>query len=740
MTHDGESLNVDGSEFVVDDQFEHQLAPCPKLVLSGQRDEDAGSHRIARVLVEQLRDGMEGTGQLKYARPNGRWLDVKANQKIEFSMDTDSHSYAIWVEPEGTNRLGVRFEVAKGAIEKLLERTVSFPVGAQLKGQLLNEQTAEPIEGGTICWFDSDQRCVASDGTFPLLNVGADKQGNFEIAVPREDGVIGVVGGIKGFQSLKNFSLMKFAKESVRTRFMQSISEASLADGLSVEFRLEPSLTAKIKVLRPDGLPAGQAVVSGNAVQIRPTGPSRLAAFPETITLEADDDGNVLLSDWYSSAIHVASARGELASEKEIGIGFSQGKQHPFVDARLAKYPTRFESFSSDGLWQGNVTVPLPVPLESTNAGQKPEILILQLRNGSTILGEVVDERGKGMADLKVSAVSHETVFHTTSNGRQVWTTRTRDDGKFRIVGVTPLRDYEITLGNRNVKLLTGVVSLDGKSSLLPNAVFKLPRVECVDMRMLDESFPEISIAGMKQAEAVEVVRRYLERQLQRIPEIPIRFKDTTGRSGGDPVPAFLDRLVEKVLPICKKTAALAPGSKAELQLLNYLQLITNLEPHAYPGAGVKQTRDFMLDRILRHYNEDPVVQPLLLRIAQRGDKWQRLMEDAKSQETQQFAGEQFVGRKLDQLIANTARNDPFDRFGRDWAQLKPMLKPLGGIIKNNKRTDRIDRFRSRVEEWRKWAHKTMKGLPKAEAASAALKVDRLFKELDAWVEEHSNR
>ncbi len=703
------------------DGFEIGLQPCFVLKLSGRNEATGKFEKISRIMVPSSHVKPQDVSP---SNPNVYVVDFPAAVDVETSLQSMSNGVDIWVEPEDDALMGFRFHVDSIGTEGELEKTILFRPGKLLKGKVASVVDGEPIPGVHLEWTGADRNNWALDSDFPKFNVQTEEDGSYAIAVPDSDGSLAVIGGVDGFRSVDSWKWIHdplFADSA--KRLSRVIKKGALDARTTIDFQLEPSSEVRFLVLRPNGQPEPNAIISAKVGDANSTAFPRIPNRRETLT--TDVDGKAMLDNWYNQA-------GLLAWTQKF-FAAPDAQQNPRLIEGMASagYPTIVEAFSNSGMLQGSAVIPPP------EIGSSDPIEVeIKLMESAAILGKVVDQDGQPMNDLKVTLTLGTNAY---GYGSQTWETKTRVDGYFKATGLLPGNDYLIMLGDNDVKPLGARfdrLPLDVKDQLFPGKTTEIATIECFDCRFLGGNLPELSIDGLEQSEAFEVIATYVQQQMSKVPEENPRFPS---RSTRDPIPVFLEKLAAVLLPKLKEAGNLNPGSEVELEQLTVINSFFLPPSISLNFSGESRVRYFVTERLLDQFNQHPNAQPSLLATADTMGRWKQLFARSNYIPTKQVAGVE-AALELAREVGNKARmRSSADQFEASFQALESHLIEMINLPKFKTNAE-VNALQSRVDEIRKvfesrYEFNENNDVPESYRYNAD-RLQRLFDRMDLFVDQ----
>ena len=241
-----------------DNDFEFYVSPCPVLKLNAV-DEQGQPSDIERVIILPVRE----SGNRSDFR---REIEVKKSSAI-IPMVSYNRGTQVYIQPVKHEELLGRFvQLPPFQNNETIEHEIVFEKGYTVEGSVVGALDQEPIPDVSVGWVSAHtpfQRHI--NKTFPAMNVKTDRAGQFRIAVPEEDCVLGIQGQVDDYigasTALQNFRAANIAAADDLKFYFRPLSRNEVVKEPRIEFRLRPSIDAKISVVKPDGSPSSDAVV-----------------------------------------------------------------------------------------------------------------------------------------------------------------------------------------------------------------------------------------------------------------------------------------------------------------------------------------------------------------------------------------------------------------------------------------------------------------------------------------------
>ena len=432
-----------------------------------------------------------------------------------------------------------------------------------------------------------------------------------------------------------------------------------------------------MNVIRPDGKPESEAVVyASETAAIRGNREAVFGGQSSTTTTNAL--GVAVLKDWFSFASILPPARGESPIPRKPANGPQPipMRFNPNGTA-LPKIPRRVDAFSASGIFQGSASIPVP---SVDHVG--PLEMDLKLQRTASVEGRVLDQNEQPVAGITVSAQSVQKRF---TQGAQVWKTKTRNDGRFRLTGLAPGSPLTFTIGERyeakRLQSMELITSIDWANNLTPGGTLKHPDLRCQDFRSLGEPLPPINLRGLNSKESIEKVLVYAVEQMQRVEDLkPVRGTSDT-ESSVDPVPVFGERLIPKIMTGLEDAFAKDPGSDEALDCIRKLLSAINQTDEFRISEGTRKLKTWAVEMLLKDFKGRADGEKLILEIVQSihmpTDKIALLettFPKVKQPETKMEAGWLLMDIKISTLRGSFRWNFNARTFERDFEKLESLI------------------------------------------------------------------
>lgn len=604
---DSDDRSANPSETILaDDDFIHRLKPSSILRLKGV---DAQTGRPAMIRSIGMKDN------------DGRWVTRLIRRPFDsatpsLSLRTYPGGLTVWVEPVDKLLLPYCFELPAVGETDVIDKTIEFRHGRTVKGIVKSAENGEPIKNVELRWRSRDGKQVSEDGDYVGRKIVTDEDGEFTVVVPQEAGVIGVVGNVdrnkqkNGFQYAPYWNKPDIYRglEDVLNRHSRFIPANDEEPGdLEFVFKLLPAWTVEIKTVDPAGKPLSEAVVTAEFT--RGIFGSQHSFSVDATTVESDDKGIASFVNWFDDEYRLRlfqKQASEAASEPpRSSISSLQG-----VYVRQSGMPGTVEAFALDGRLQG--TTLLLVPADNSDLTERVVRVELALGWTAKVEGQIVDQNGNGIDDLSFTIVSLSSEYQSG----QSWKTRTREDGRFRIVGVPIGGELGWSTDTSRVETFPTGLVID-TSALPVGGTLHLNPLRCYDFSMLAEPLPKLEINGLSDRAALVKIMGYLQSALARIPNT----KDpalTVGNANRRPVLDFQSKLFDAVLPALKKLGDRNPGNDLELEMLTAIWEIESNEAIG-SSLGATRAKQFVGEQLMKNQLRNEAAQPLLLEALKAG-------------------------------------------------------------------------------------------------------------------------
>jgi len=646
------------NQILLENGFQYSVEPCSLLKIIAT-DESGTPAKISKVAAHANYGSSNDFILLRTEHFN--------SSEVSFNQKAQPRGSKVYVEPENRRQLlSVRLDLKPNDDIEIIEKEISFETGSPIQGRVVNEATGEPIEGVRINWIPKEPPKETSDPTpVPTWDITTDRDGNFSFAVPDVDATVAISGDIPGYCSMPNVLGLRKSVDAISPvfeRLTKELEQGKIKSMQPIEFRLNPSYGVDIKVLDESGRPASNAVLTWsrqtNLTISQPKSSGRFSTSgfgyshgTESFTANSDQQGRVQIDDFYKDEFFL-----EIGKAKSNDESISRLRHIPSF------YPISIQAFSIDGFKQGQAIVPLPG--DELEGNLIP--LTISLLPGANILGQVVDDNENGIADLTISARSGD---HSSG---QLWTTKTREDGWFKMQGIPPGAALKWSLDQTRVKASKLEIA---KEDLIQGQTTTIEPIVATDYSMLAVELPEIEIGGLSNDAALEVLVAYIKDYHALIPEMDHQNENRkfVSRSSSDPVPSFNSRVAYKVIPSIKKLAEREPGSDFELRVLVGCGELLFYDPWNTRMIGTSATnfRNYCHPRLLKHHADKKEAQLLLVDLADKtslfgndNKAWKKLLDASPFEETKAIAAIKIAigsNQSTYKMCANSVNASEFD-------------------------------------------------------------------------------
>ena len=661
---DRDAAEIDFKNQILEsNEFAYKLKASAVLKLSATHSDTGNPAAIAKVSFQPN----SADASMARSAPMFRVAEEFDNSSVTASMIAYKNGSIVLIEPkDNENYLGVRIELPANGQEEIIEKEIEFPRGKSLNGIVTSLETGKPIPGVQLRWRSDESKEWDQVGNFPNPKLETDQNGEFVVAVPDNDGILGITGDVPGHRSVGNWNqqanYLKYAPTLLK-KFTRELKQGKLDDHGAIHFELLPSFQIEVKVVDEKGQPVNNCIVSGH----RPMTYTMGAHYPsKKFSATTDESGLTTLQHCYQDAYSLAVAQFLVANPSN--------SQNHLINSH---YPLTLQAFTDDGFFQGSGTVPLP----PVDADSKIIPATINLLPSANVIGQITDTDGKGIADLKVLA---------RGNG-QTWTTKTKSDGWFKMTGLWAGAKLQWIVDERRVKTMrsSGRIEID-ISGLRQGETLQVAPIACIDFTELAGELPEIEIGGLSNEKALEVLETYLLDSVDRIPKNYQKFvpnsddpnrKFFNSRSSGDPIPAYRNRLAQKAIPVIKELAARDPGSDFEFKLL--------VQASASLNGGMLSRNTFQnycLERLIADHAERESAQNLLIQLSSTsfssdGREWENVLEATTFEETKLVAAYRLVYVHLNKAVQNSHSRTEAKVFDTHLANLEKYIR----VVENNK-------------------------------------------------------
>ena len=279
--------------------------------------------------------------------------EIVNDSKASIELFPNSNGAHCWIEPSNTKQfLGVKFEIPSIVEAEAVERKIKFLRGKTVRGIVTSLETGDPIENVTVLWRslelkDEVELAEKGEAVFAKYNCRTNQHGEFEFAVPDQDGFIGVAGPVKGSVCISSWtgSLGRDVKlpfmDDLRNEFTIQLRKEELDTMDAIEFKLRSNSSIFIHVVDVDGAPARNCVVTTSGAS-RP------------VTAATDQNGNARIENWYGDANKVATLRYlNEVKDSDPKDPVPKGRDEQMLRTTLAYVakPTKIVAFTSGWIW-----------------------------------------------------------------------------------------------------------------------------------------------------------------------------------------------------------------------------------------------------------------------------------------------------------------------------------------------------------------------------------------------------
>lgn len=583
-------------KILTDDDFVHRLTPSSVLKLKGV---DAQTGRPAKI------------------RSIGLKMNDRSNQPVirrPFDSATPSLSLrkyprglTVWVEPVDERLLAYRFELPAIGSNDVIDQTVEFRHGRMVNGIVKSADGGAAIQNVELYWRTPTGDQVAEDGDYTRAKIISDEDGRFSVAVPNGEGVLGIVGNVDRFQKGNGYQYAPYwtkpdlfkGLEDVLERHTRLIPAIDAGD-LEIAYELLPAWTVEAKTIDADGKPISDVVITTNFATGMFGDPNSYSIGTKTI--DSDVNGIARLTNLYNDEYQLRLVQRFVLEANGSGKNKSTSLQK-LMYAKHRGFPGVLEAFALDGHLQGKATI--PIPKENDELVDRVIRVDLNLAGGASVEGQIVDQNGKGIGGLSFSLASESSV----SRSSQSWRTKTREDGRFRVVGIPTGGKLGWSVDSSRVSVFQPGVEIDA-TELPDGGTLQLGLVRCYDFSMLAEPLPKLDVSGLSDDDALAKISTYVKTEMARIPNVEGLPLMVGGSSA--PIPTFQSKLIRAVLPALKQLAGREPGSNFELKALKVIwELAASRAFHMSIEAA--NSKRFVGHQLLKNQMDNDAAQSLLL-------------------------------------------------------------------------------------------------------------------------------
>lgn len=450
----------------------------------------------------------------------------------------------------------------------VLARKVEFRSGIPVSGVIVDKLTGKPIPNVQLMWRTIDKlHRITPDGDCFQTNIITDRNGKFSCSVPNVAGRLGPTGKVPGYRSIWDWSRRQWIEQEtpgLLDQFTQRIipSELPKGDKLEVRFELMPSFTINVAAIKTKSdIAVPDAVVNASQANAEELARLEMEYSPQ-VTKIANANGKVVFPDFLSNMYQLELARKRIAdlevSAKDEIDQVRERWEGEVGRSRWAGYPCELTVFSTEGFWHGKQDVPLP------QLDDAPEINVqVRLSESATLEGRFVDLRGQGVGDLKVTV---KTKFERV---KQQWQTKTRSDGRFRVVGLPVDAALYWEWDTSRVQSKTGFVFPQPVQGLEHGAITKIGEVQVFNMSFLMTDYKLPNLNGLNKESALRAISAWRDACVRLLPErMPLGYQGDTELVSSDPERLFRKRVSQDLREMLTSLAKKHPGGDFELTLL----------------------------------------------------------------------------------------------------------------------------------------------------------------------------
>ena len=268
-------------------------------------------------------------------------------------------------------------------------------------------------------------------------------------------------------------------------------------------------------------------------------------------------------------------------------------------------------------------------------ATKKVEVIVT-LENGGDVFGRIIGHDGKPVEDLEI----------VTSSFSHQWTTRTREDGWFKMSGIRPAAQLSWKFAPQRVKQRHAEMAKLTSAKVLPATTTLVGDVIVDNYSVLAQPLPELNIDDLDNDAALQKITEYI---LKVKKQIPTDAHNSVYISSDDPLPVFHRRVVAKLQPYLQELADRQPGTDFELRTINVAceHLLQLSEAGRLLGRPANSLVKECRERLLKNHAERDEAQSLILRLTssfgtsvrnEPSESWSELFEYPVQNETKATA------------------------------------------------------------------------------------------------------
>lgn len=653
-------------QILVSNNFQQKAKACSTLTVNAF-DADGLPASVGRVILQPF-SAAQNADILR------REVTLDKNNSINLPNYTDG--FCVYVFPQDSSKLmGKRIEfpaIVKSKRQELIQE-VYFQSGLTIRGIVVDQSTELGIEGVPLRWRSHKEGETDSDGNLVAWNIKTDEAGMFEAAIPNSSGTFGVAGKVPGYRSVFNWIARRYygwkdRKVECISRYARELDEKEIESLPPLRFELQPSFNLNVSVQLENGTAVENAKVT--APDLAKQAFNYGSQIEERIK-KTNELGQCQFEHWYYDEIEL-----ELASKRKKDGSQPTSPNH--------SYPLVLRAVSPGGL-HGIAAVSIP-DLEDS---QREINATIKLSEPGNVKGQIVNVDGSPVPGLQVS-VTNTSRF---SRSGYMWTTQTRDDGRFLMADLPVGVELTWSVDEKMVKTgKQGHVELDS-SGMRSNFTLEADPITVLNLQHLSEPFPEVSIASVDNDEALGSLREFALSQLNKIPGNPgtAEQKFMMYRSSDDQISKFDMRLGEKLIPLIQDLADRDQGGEFELKVLSEASSWYMQDPRYSSLMNNADTLLFCHQRLLGNQVENEIAQKAIIEVSRYMSRsgnfaiWQQVLEKSPFQRTKATA-KCFLAQGdlvfMEQFCMTNVRLEDFQKqFSRFKSRLSSALETDGKLV-----------------------------------------------------------
>ena len=546
---------------LLDNDFEYDLNPPYATVLIKAFDEQGNPANIRRVRVQPC--GEADDGDPTFIQLLDQYQE-KPRATVTISTFESWNYTAYFIEPEDWDQLlGALIRLPKFQPNEHVEKEVVFKKGVSVTGKVVEKQSQQPIEGVRIKWhLPSKNYALQHQGSFPNMDLVTDQDGKFNMVVPETQCVV-YAPGAEGYlwgPLPENVDFFKDRLPDIYQNHLQKLDYRDLEAPQPIVFQLEKALDAKITCVDESNHPVPDAVVTVDCMRETSISASGYVGSARRKSY------SIWQSKWPRSAVADESgfAKVDYVFSSSLGKWFakkhreSAGKQYrneqftktPWLDDPV-QIAVKVQAFSPNGLKQFQGWLHIP---ESSN--ENTISATLTLKTGENCFGKIVDQKG----DPVDEAVVRAKLLFDNRHG-QVWETKTRKDGWFKLAGLPKGIKLNWTVNKEGIASIYSERRRLNNTLIDPEEPIITDPIKVFNLSRSIESIPKLSLDGVGDKHAIKAFLNHLETISSLIP-----FSNSI-MEGREAI-KFGEHISKRLRPLVTDVLGRNAGLKSDTQIL----------------------------------------------------------------------------------------------------------------------------------------------------------------------------